>query len=88
MEGNSLKEYSTYKTNTKSFNILVKSLDKDITKDDLTYTIDNGKIEYIEPDIEEPNTFKYSVDLSENNAYMEFTLSDGSKTGLEVLYEN
>lgn len=88
MEGNSLKEYSTYKTNTKSFNVLVKSLDKDIIKDDLTYTIDNGKIEYIEPDIEEPNTFKYSVDLSENNAYMEFTLSDGSKTGLEVLYEN
>ena len=81
------KEYSKYKTNNKTFNILVKSLDKDITSDDLTYTIDNnGKLSFIEPVINETNTFKYSVDLEENGEYnLEFTLNDGSKTGMLII---
>ena len=81
------KEYSKYTTNNKTFNILVKSLDKDITSDDLTYTIDNnGKISFIEPVINEANTFKYSVDLEENGEYnLEFTLNDGSKTGMSII---
>ena len=81
------KEYSKYTTNNKTFNILVKSLDKDITSDDLTYTIDNnGKLSFIEPVINETNTFKYSVDLEENGEYnLEFTLNDGSKTGMLII---
>lgn len=81
------KEYSKYITNNKTFNILVKSLDKNITSDDLTYTIDNnGKISFIEPVINESNTFKYSVDLEENGEYnLEFTLNDGSKTGMSII---
>lgn len=81
------KEYSKYTTNNKTFNILVKSLDKDITSDDLTYTIDNnGKLSFIEPVINEVNTFKYSVDLEENGEYnLEFTLNDGSKTGMSII---
>lgn len=81
------KEYSKYTTNDKTFNILVKSLDKDITSDDLTYTIDNnGKVSFIEPVINEANTFKYSVDLEENGEYnLEFTLNDGSKTGMSII---
>lgn len=81
------KEYSKYTTNNKTFNILVKSLDKDITSDDLTYTIDNnGKLSFIEPVINETNTFKYSVDLEENGEYnLEFTLNDGSKTGMSII---
>ena len=81
------KEYSKYTTNDKTFNILVKSLDKDITSDDLTYTIDNnGKLSFIEPVINEVNTFKYSVDLEENGEYnLEFTLNDGSKTGMSII---
>lgn len=81
------KEYSKYITNNKTFNILVKSLDKDITSDDLTYTIDNnGKVSFIEPVINETNTFKYSVDLEENGEYnLEFTLNDGSKTGMSII---
>ena len=81
------KEYSKYTTNNKTFNILVKSLDKDITSDDLTYTIDNnGKVSFIEPVINEANTFKYSVDLEENGEYnLEFTLNDGSKTGMLII---
>lgn len=81
------KEYSKYTTNNKTFNILVKSLDKDITSDDLTYTIDNnGKLSFIEPVINEVNTFKYSVYLEENGEYnLEFTLNDGSKTGMSII---
>lgn len=81
------KEYSKYITNNKTFNILVKSLDKYITSDDLTYTIDNnGKVSFIEPVINETNTFKYSVDLEENGEYnLEFTLNDGSKTGMSII---
>lgn len=81
------KEYSKYTTNDKTFNILVKSLDKDITSDDLTYTIDNnGKLSFIEPVINEVNTFKYSVYLEENGEYnLEFTLNDGSKTGMSII---
>lgn len=81
------KEYSKYITNNKTFNILVKSLDKDITSDDLTYSIDNnGKVSLIEPVIDDANTFKYSVDLEKSGEYnLEFVLSDGSKTGMTII---
>ncbi len=70
MENNSMKEYSEYTTSIKTFNILVKSLDKDITYNDLSFNIDsNGSVNYIEPDIEEPNTFKYAVNLANEGTY-------------------
>ena len=89
MENNSMKEYSEYITNIRTLNILVKSLDKDITYNDLTSTIDsNGSVNYIEPDIEEPNTFKYGVNLTNEGTYnLEFTLNDGSKTGMKIIYK-
>lgn len=89
MENNSMKEYSEYTTSIKTFNILVKSLDKDITYNDLSFNIDsNGSVNYIEPDIEEPNTFKYAVNLANEGTYnLEFTLNDGSKTGMKIIYK-
>ena len=89
MENNSMKEYSEYTTSIKTFNILVKSLDKDIAYNDLSFNIDsNGSVNYIEPDIEEPNTFKYAVNLANEGTYnLEFTLNDGSKTGMKIIYK-
>ncbi len=89
MENNSMQEYSEYTTSIKTFNILVKSLDKDITYNDLSFNIDsNGSVNYIEPDIEEPNTFKYAVNLANEGTYnLEFILNDGSKTGLNIIYK-
>ncbi len=89
MENNTMKEYSEYTTNVRTFNILVKSLDKDITYNDLTFTIDNnGSVNYIEPDIEELNMFKYTVNLVNEGIYnLEFTLNDGSKTGMKIIYK-
>lgn len=81
-------EYSTYKTNTNYIKILVKCLDKDITKEELSYQINRGNIQYIEPDLEEPNAFIYGIDLDEKGEYnLEFSLVDGSKTGMKIIYE-
>lgn len=88
MSNNEMIEYSSYKTNIKSFNIIVKSLDKDITKEDLTFNFNGGNITYVEPHLEEPNAFIYSVDLNDLGNYdLEFILSDGSKTGMNIIYE-
>lgn len=89
MNGDKQEEVSDYTTNVKTFNILVKCLDKDISSSDLEFSISNGgSVTYIEPDIEEPNSFKYNVSISDSNShFLEFTLNDGSKTGMNINYK-
>lgn len=86
MDNNKMKEFSKYNTKDKNIKILVKSLDKNINSDELIYSINNdGKITYIEPDLEEENTFKYEILLGEHKEYeLTFSLSDGSKTGMII----